>query len=379
MANTSLRQVFISHATQDADFAHRLADGLKQLGVRVWIAPESIPPGEGWVKAIERGLRESSHVVIVLTPAALESQWVRKETDVAIAQELKGRIKILPLDVKACEVPLLLSSYQMVSLRRDYDTGFSLLTGILGLRVVGTRQPFEPEMALIPAGEFLMGSDPEKDKGARDDELPQHRLFLPEYYMARTPVTNAQYAAFVRAAGHKPPDPGEGQRPPQGKEDHPVILVTWDDAIAYCKWLAEVTGKPYRLPSEAEWEKAARGTDGRIYPWGNEWDAKRCNAEKIGYWDETTPVGSYPQGASPYGLLDMAGNVVEWCHSLYSTYPYNATDGREDAEARYVRVLRGGAFNDNAWDVRCAHRSGDYPNNGYGHTGFRIALAPGFL
>jgi formylglycine-generating enzyme required for sulfatase activity len=130
---TSPRQVFISHASQDADFAHRLADGLKRLGVQVWIAPDSILPGEGWVKAIERGLRESSHVVIVLTPAALESEWVEKETDVAIALERKGRIKILPLDVEACDVPLLLSSYQMVSFRQDYSAGLSQLARILGL------------------------------------------------------------------------------------------------------------------------------------------------------------------------------------------------------------------------------------------------------
>jgi formylglycine-generating enzyme required for sulfatase activity len=384
---TSTRQVFISHATQDADFAHRLADGLKQLGVPVWIAPDSIRPGEGWVKAIERGLRESSHMVIVLTPAALESQWVEKETDVAIALERKGRIQILPLDVEACEVPLLLSSYQMVSFRRGYDTGFGRLAGVLGLSltppepvrpaITEPRQPFEPEMVLIPAGEFLMGSDPKKDKDAEDDEQPQHRLYLPDYTIAKTPVTNAQYAAFVEAAGHEPPERWKGKKPPQGKEDHPVVYVSWRDAMAYCKWLSEATGKAYRLPSEAEWEKAARGTNGRIYPWGDGWDAKRCNAREGGKAG-TTPVGAYPQGASPYGVLDMAGNVWEWCHSLYRPYPYNAADGREDAEAGDLRVLRGGAFLSDAWDVRCAGRSWGDPGNWLGFYGFRIVLAPGF-
>jgi len=139
-----MHTVFISHATQDAQFAHRLADDLRRLGVQVWIAPESIRPGEGWVRAIERGLAESSHVVVVLTPAALESKWVEKETDVAIARERRGRIQVIPLDVEPCEVPLLLSSYQMVSFRRDYEAGLSQLADILGVRVT------PPEPALPP-------------------------------------------------------------------------------------------------------------------------------------------------------------------------------------------------------------------------------------
>jgi formylglycine-generating enzyme required for sulfatase activity len=405
---TSPRQVFISHATQDADFAHRLADGLKQLGVPVWIAPDSIHPSEDWVEAIERGLGESSHMLVVLTPAALKSHWVKKETNVAIALEGKGRIKILPLDVKACDVPLLLSSYQMVSFRQNYDAGFAKLVGASGLSAAppgvvsppheapqpvarpSTRQPrlkaqvaqptaperpIEPELVLIPAGEFLMGSDPEKDKDARDNEQPQHKLYLPDYTMAKTPVTNAQYAAFVKAAGHEPPEHWKGGKPPQGKEDHPVVNVTWYDAMAYCKWLAEATGKPYRLPSEAEWEKAARGTDGRIYPWGNEWDAKRCNTGEGGKVD-TTPVGSYPQGASPYGLLDMAGNVWELTLSLHRPYPYQSDDGREDLSAQGSRVLRGGSWYYSRGYARVSYRNLSVPGHFFSDVGFRVVVAP---
>jgi formylglycine-generating enzyme required for sulfatase activity len=125
------------------------------------------------------------------------------------------------------------------------------------------RQPIEPEMVLIPAGKFLMGSDPSVDKNARDNEQPQHTLHLPDYYLAKTPVTNAQYAAFVQATYRRQPEGWEHGKPPSGKEDHPVVHVSWHDAVAYCRWLSEVTGRPYRLPSEAEWEKGARGTDGR--------------------------------------------------------------------------------------------------------------------
>ena len=137
-------------------------------------------------------------------------------------------------------------------------------------------------MILIPAGEFLMGSDPQQDKDAHDSEQPQHRLCLPDYYLAKTPVTNAQYRAFVPATGHETPEGWTNRTPPRGEEDHPVVHVSWYDARDYCQWLSEVTGREYGLPSEAEWEKGARGTDGRIYPWGNQWDATRCNSAESG-------------------------------------------------------------------------------------------------
>ena len=380
---TKTEQVFISHATKDAQFAHRLADDLQRLGVQVWIAPESIRPGEGWVRAIERGLAESSHVVVVLTPAALESKWVEKETDIAIARERKGRIEVIPLDVKPCEVPLLLSSYQMVSFRQDYGAGLSQLANILDLRatahptVMERSLPLEPEMILIPAGEFLMGSDPSVDKDAQDDgEQPQHTLYLPDYYLAKMPVTNGQYPAFMQATGHRQPKHWTGGKPPRGKENHPVVHVSWHDAIAYCRWLAEVTGKPYRLPSEAEWEKGARGSDGRIYPWGNQWDAEQCNSREGGKGG-TTPVGAYPEGATPYGLLDMAGNVWEWTRSVHKDYPYVPEDGREDLQTGGDRVLRGGSWFYDRGYARCASHAWIGPYNSFHDDGFRLAFPVG--
>jgi formylglycine-generating enzyme required for sulfatase activity len=250
------------------------------------------------------------------------------------------------------------------------------------------RQLCEPEMVLIPAGEFLMGSDSKRDQDAQDREQPQHTLYLPDYYLARTPVTNAHYAAFVRATGHRQPEGWRDGNPPKDKADHPVVYVSWYDAVAYCRWLSEVTGKPYRLPSEAEWEKGARGNDGRIYPWGNQWDARLCNNRETG-GEDTTPVGAYPQGASPYGLLDMAGNVYEWTVSLWGRdmkepafkYPYDPTDGREDLEADkgVLRVLRGGAFYYDALYARAAYRVRSYPDYRVRTRGYRVCMAAPFL
>lgn len=241
------------------------------------------------------------------------------------------------------------------------------------------RFDFEPEMILIPAGEFLMGSDPKKDKYAKEDEQPQHTLHLPDYYLAKTPITNAHYAAFVLASGHKLPRHWQNKQPPKGQENHPVVYVSWDDAVAYCGWLAETTGKPYRLPSEAEWEKGARGSDGRIYPWGNKWYAKRCNSAEGGKRD-TMPVDAYPAGASPYGLLNMAGNVWEWCSTIWQdkAYPFQVQDewtkgylGRTG-----FRVLRGGAGSPYEQDVTCALRGWDNPDRWDFKIGFRVMMSP---
>ncbi|MCC7116917.1 MAG: SUMF1/EgtB/PvdO family nonheme iron enzyme [Anaerolineales bacterium] len=212
----------------------------------------------------------------------------------------------------------------------------------------------------IPAGEFLMGSS-ETDSRAIDDEKPQHALYLPDYYIAKYPVTVQEYQSFVNESGYKTSD-GRSLR---GISNHPVVNVTWKDALAFARWHG-VT-----LPSEAEWEKAARGTDGRIYPWGNTWQSGLANTYE--YWDEsqtlwgrwlrrkkgnfsTTPVGSFPKGNSPYGCSDMAGNVWEWTRSISKKYPYDANDGREDESVSARRALRGGSFNNLQRLARCASR-----------------------
>src|SRR5262249_2226678 len=176
-------------------------------------------------------------------------------------------------------------------------------------------QPFEPEIILIPAGEFLTGSDSQPNRVAEDDDQPQHHFYLPDYFLAKTPVTNEQYRAFVAATGCEAPEDWTNTAPPRGKKDHPVVRVSWYDARDCCQWLSEGTGRDYGLPREAGWEKGMRGTNGRIYPWGDHWDARCYNCEESNLGKRTS-VQSYPQGANLYGLLDTAGNVWEWTRSL---------------------------------------------------------------
>jgi formylglycine-generating enzyme required for sulfatase activity len=235
----------------------------------------------------------------------------------------------------------------------------------------------EPDWVTIPAGEFWLGSD-ERDKEAVEDERPARRVALEEYQIARLPITNAQYAIFVAEAKIGAPEHWRGGQPPKGKEDHPVVSVSWREAQAYCRWLAEKIGRAVRLPTEAEWEKAARGDrDGRRYPWGDPWSELMCNSGQLGLGD-TSPVGLFLSGASPYGVLDMAGNVWEWCQSKYKPYPYRADDGREDLQGDDSQVLRGGSCNDSRRNVRCAYRNGYLPGYRLDYIGFRVVVvSPG--
>ena len=242
------------------------------------------------------------------------------------------------------------------------------------------------EMILIPAGEFIMGSD-----GGDEDEKPQHKVYLPDYYIGRYPVTNAEFERFVAASGHKPraekDDKGrvwQGDKwewvkganwchpsgPASsitGKERHPVVQVSWDDAAAYAKW----AGK--RLPTEAEWEKAARGTDGRTWSWGDEWVDGKCNTAEARVGD-TTPVGRYsPAGDSPYGVADMAGNVCEWTADWYERYP--GSTHQSDEYGHKYRVLRGGSWRRNLSLARCASRYGYFPDGWGDFVGFRVVFS----
>jgi formylglycine-generating enzyme required for sulfatase activity len=223
------------------------------------------------------------------------------------------------------------------------------------------------EMVYVPAGPFLMGSDESKS------EKPPHEVFVDGFWIDRTPVTNEEYQRFVQATGHSKPGHWRGDQIPKGKELHPVVYVNWQDAQAYCQWRSKQASAAIRLPTEAEWEKAARGADGRRYPWGDEFDAKKCNSSESGYRD-TTPVGRYsPAGDSPYGLADAAGNVWEWTASLYEPYPYDAGDGREDPKADGRRVLRGGSWSSDRRDTRSAYRLHSDPSYALDYVGFRCA------
>lgn len=282
----------------------------------------------------------------------------------------------------------------------------------------------------IPSGPFTMGSLKE-DQDAYDDEKPAHRLELPEFRISRYPITNAQYRPFVEAGGYDQPqwwtEAGRAWRqgaeadlsaiddedfrkqfadwlagrpaarrdrpfwwddPQWGAATRPVVGVTWYEAAAYCRWLTArlraagnlAENARVRLPNEAEWEKAARGSDGRRWPWGDEWEEDRANTEEAGLGG-TSPVGLFPVGASPYGVHDLAGNVWEWTGSLWGRtsiyrpdyrYPYDPHDGRNAEDANTPFVVRGGSWVIDRQGARAAYRLGNYLGGFGSDLGFRV-------
>ncbi len=260
----------------------------------------------------------------------------------------------------------------------------------------------------VPAGPFLMGSDKRRDPEAFERELPQHEVTLSAYSIGKYPVTNAQFAAFVQAGGYgeprywaeaeaagvwrdgqiqlewadeirdRPADFGTSFNLP----NHPVVGVTWYEALAFCRWLTEqlrengqlAPDQEVTLPTEAQWEKASRGADGRIYPWGEEPDPGKANYDETGI-GATSAAGCFPRGASPYGALDMSGNVYEWCQTKWrESYKKPADESLEGTE---TRVVRGGSWDNNQWDVRCAYRYWNYPDDRGSDQGFRVVVSPG--
>lgn len=273
------------------------------------------------------------------------------------------------------------------------DSELALIRQLAATGDSGLSDLLDQSMVTIPAGEFLMGSE-----NGRDNERPQRLVSLDAFEIDRYEVTNAQYRRFILATGRRPPRYWSGSDYPSGQADVPVAGVGWLDAEAYCAWVGK------RLPTEAEWEKACRGTDGRIYPWGDTWEQDRANVgipysePRSGLWDKAwtilqgepmssglpglSPVGTYPEGASPYGVMDMAGNAAEWVLDWYNWDGYWDLPGKNPVglEPPWNRCLRGsswyvpyGDINQGQFLSRCAARNSSHAGENNPRMGIRCA------
>lgn len=422
-----MTKVFISYSRKDFPFVKRLAADLKEAGVDVWYDMSNLGVGSRWRAEIETAIKTCQFVIVVLSPDSINSEWVEREF--LFASNL-GR-QILPLMYRPCELPLNYVNINCIDVQgRNYKKSFQNIldalnqpTGHTNVLLSNTKKssfasrnayvfvlvgailvalflsfPFVDKMlapasfptetatltdklapaplsieitdiknvpmVLVPEGNFIMGSD---DGGK--DQRPVHTVYLDSYYIDKFEVTNALYKACEDAGVCSPPK-GYGSFTRQnyyddpGLKNYPVIYVDWGMAIRYCEWRSAT------LPSEAQWEKAARGNDASIYPWDGEVGCNRANYK--GCVGDTSEIGFYKNGVSAYGVFDMAGNVWEWTADWYAAYPGATTDASEDYGEKF-RVIRGGSYYSNFADIQTVNRWRISPMDFNDNIGFRCA------
>lgn len=390
-------RIFLSHSTQDNEWCRPLVATLKSSGFDVWYDEQGLTGGTAWVQTLQREVQARDVFIVVLSPEAWASPWVQEEVQLAIAT----RRMILPILHKATNVGGFLVTRQWIDATSlDPEVTAQRIVGALSVgtvfpqpaapkqvapapqllpwplpqlgftgRVIDGIGVITPPLCEVPAGPYLSGSDPRRDPEASDTDPPVRSIVVPAFHIARFPLTIAEYDCAVRAGALRAPRAWDRQ---SQRPHHPVVYLSWRDAVSYAGWLAQVTGEPWRVPTEEEWEKAARGTDGRAFPWGDQWDPRRANTSDGGPGD-TTPVGYYSGGVSPYGAFDMAGNVNEWCgippeSTMYRPGPWA---GRPPSTSG---TMCGGSWNDSPTCARAAHRSQLYIGERTEDTGMRLAF-----
>ncbi|HET8852745.1 MAG TPA: SUMF1/EgtB/PvdO family nonheme iron enzyme [Ktedonobacteraceae bacterium] len=427
---SAFHPTFVSHAHVDNDLCDRYAAALRTRGIDTWYDRNDAKAGHFLGTDIQRELQQRTAFVLLITQPSLDSWWVQLELQAYLGLMSQDRSRILlPVRIGPCQVPPLLNALFWIDAQAmPFDQAIDAISAALTVQDAAsapkpvtapppprdTLPPLGPSLAPanstsalhltpmplvnlgfrgytisgvecilppicpVPAGDFTMGSDKTRDRQAYDNETPQYRVEVGSFVIGQHPVTVAEYGCAVRAKAVREPSQllgGMDWARQQVHLDHPVVCVSWNDARAYVTWLAKVTAQPWQLPSEAEWEKAARGTDERIYPWGNEFERERCNTDASGI-GVTVPIGSYPGGESPYHVHDMAGNVREWTSSLYRPYPYRKDDGRENLDAPGNRVRRGGSWYNTNRIARAAYRGYHRPTSlTSSRLGFRLLLA----
>ena len=388
-------KIFISYRRADSKY---VVDRIRDRLIAAYDADavfrdiESIPLGQNFSDVLDEATSTCNVMLVVIGPqwaGITDSQGNKRLfdpndfTQIEVETGLTHKeILVIPVLVMNATMPashdipeslrdLLFRNAAIV--RNDPDFNQDMQRLIQGINnSVGTApipiQYFEPETINIPAGPFLMGSN--AGVGISSHETPQHEINLPDYRIGKYPVTNGQYEEFVRET-HRlvAPEMGwDGLKAPPGAEKLPVAGVTWYDAMAYCEWLSEKTERNYFIPNEAQWEKACRGGNNTIYPWGDEFDPKRCNQGQA----TLAPVDAYP-AQNDYGCFDLVGNVRQWTCTLWGekrikpdpefSYPWRDDQRNNlDASRQLRRVVRGGSMNDGIEFLRCSVRRGQIPS-----------------
>jgi formylglycine-generating enzyme required for sulfatase activity/serine/threonine protein kinase len=386
-------QVFISHASRDIEAAEKLAAELAGQNIRVWRPAKPSDGHRGWTEGLAEALGQTGSLVIAIGSGGVaEPEELREVQQEFIDRKLPVRVLLLPGAEEQRSLPAFLQDGACSDMRTGVNaTGASeLAVAIRGAgpgRAEAATLYVEPTTNMrflwVPGGQFWMGSgDDEKD--AYENEKPRHLVEVSGYWLAETAVTNGQYELFLRAErGIREPSMWRDRRYNQAEQ--PVVGVSWHEAREFCRWLSEVSGKKMELPTEAQWERAARGDDGRKYPWGGEApDGTRAHYGK-NVEDAPLPVGSLPAGRGPYGHLDLAGNVWEWCRDRWDAHAYEKrgelsidpeVPGKADGDPAEARASRGGAFRLEPRNLRSTYRCGSRASVRFLVLGFRVAALP---
>jgi len=402
-------KVFLCHASEDKAIARALHGQLKAAGLDPWLDKENLRGGDRWDDSIQKVIKKKIDYFLVLQSKSLKNKvegYVHKEIYEACERQKQFRPDIrfiIPLQIdhgggleelEDLQTISIDSEHNIEELIRVIESDYKKRGGTCEreeklpqvdkvpefIRFLNSKgwdvnknendywetfyKVYDLTMIYIPPGKFIMGAD-----DGDNDERPQHEVDLDDYWIGKYEVTFAQYDQYCDEIGkEKPDDKG------WGRGNRPVIHVSYDDAAAYCVWLSRKTELIFKLPTEAQWEKAARGTGGFVYPWGNHFDKNKCNSKESGL-GRTSPVGTYPSGKSTYGCMDMAGNVWEWCSDWYDSEYYKISPAKNPQGPVYgsARVLRGGGWFGVAPNCRAASRHG-HPAGRGGLVGFRLMM-----
>lgn len=386
---SNMLNAFVSYSHTDAEKCYRITEALREWGLDVWIDHRGSPEGSIFIEEIQKALESRNALIVMLSPSSVNSFWVNLEINTFLTILAKDRSRILiPVILEPTEVPVILNTFVRIdAVTTPFDEVIYTIVGALKAsvpqfipnylsrlgyigRIVHARKIILPPLcSVIEKDEFAMGISNLSSYAAHTNEHPEHIVRIQhKYRIAKYPVTVAEYTNFIATGlGAEPEDWNKQAH----KLDHPVVSISWHDAVAYAKWLSDVTGNLWRLPTEAEWERAARGTDGRIYPWGNKWVERQANVSE-GKMGGTTPVGTYTTSTSPVGAYDMAGNVWEWVSSQLKPYPYKFDDGRENASPLATKVSRGGSWRSDLRGARATSRNENLPGEKKDSRGFRL-------
>jgi hypothetical protein len=380
-----MHNIFLSYSRKDTEIMQRVKQSFRAAGLIVW-TDEGIEPGtSSWKRAIEHALMNTQCLVCLASPESKKSEWVQEELDFAALHE-KPRFLVLVHGEPKNAIPFGFSSHQFTDIRQEnnYEEQLNRLIGTIRQKIDTNKPPISGkanvllpppfDWCAIPAGKVTI-------KGKEVSYIPEgteQTFELPAFLIAKYPVSNAQYRLFLEDAGYQNQAwwTTEGWRAKEKDKwieprywhdqdfngaEQPVVGISWYESIAFCSWLSARSGDEIMLPSEQQWQRAAQGDDGRSYPWGNDFDKTKANTvdSAIG---KTTVVTAYPNGVSPYGLMDMVGNAYEWCQTSYRLQSSS-------------KIMRGGCFEHRSSAASCFFRG--YSNPAYAHSyyGFRIAKA----